>query len=72
MTLKKPNRQDVTDYRCSGAAPQLRLVRHVTPDGLLENAFGLLGANSHKRRPGRKSARPNRHVKPPPSMAYKG
>lgn len=39
---------------------------------LLEKAFGLLAANSHKRRPGRKSARPNRHVKPHPSMAYKG
>ena len=25
--------QDVTDYLCSGAAPQIRLVRHVTPDG---------------------------------------
>jgi hypothetical protein len=184
VTLKKPNQRDVTDYLCSGAAPQLRLVRHVTPDGkiwvlatnlsevdfpaevfgdlyhqrwrieesykrlkhrlkiesvsgltqhavlidlyakvmadnlnalvcmgasedaqlapsnrhcnrayagaclqrllprlvmglesladLLERAFGLLGANSHKRRPGRKSARPNRHVKPHPSMAYKG
>ncbi len=39
---------------------------------LLQKAFGLLGANSHKRRPGRKSARPNRHVKPHPNMAYKG
>jgi len=39
---------------------------------LLEKAFGLLSANSHKRRPGRKSTRPNRHVKPHPSMAYKG
>lgn len=39
---------------------------------LLEKAYGLLGANSHKRRPGRTSARPNRHVKPQPSMAYKG
>ena len=184
VTLKKPNLQDVTDYLCSGAAPQIRLVRHVTPDGkvwvlatnlplvdfpaevfgdlyhqrwrieesykrlkhrakiesvsgltqhavlidlyakvladnlnalvcmaasddvdmapssrhcnrayagaclqrilprlvigleclavLLEKAFGLLGANSHKRRRGRKSARPNRHLKPHPSMAYKG
>lgn len=184
VTLKKPNRQDVTDYLCSGEAPQIRLVRHVTSDGkvwvlatnlpevdfpagvfgdlyhqrwrieesykrlkhgvklesvsgltqhavlidvfakvladnlnalvcmgacedadlaasnrhcnrvyagaclqrllprlvlgaqclvaLLEKAFGLLGANSHKRRPGRKSPRPNRHVKPHPSMAYKG
>ena len=184
VTLKKPNQRDVTDYQCSGTAPQLRLVRHVTPDGkvwvlatnlsevnfpaevfgdlyhqrwrieesykrlkhrlkiesisgltqhavlidlyakvladnlnalicmvasddaqlapsnrhrnrayagtclqrllprlvmgleglaeLLERAFVLLGTNSHKRRPGRKSARPNRHVKPHPSMAYKG
>ena len=39
---------------------------------LMERAFVLLGANSHKRRPGRKSARLNRHVKPHPSMAYKG
>ena len=29
---------------------------------LLKKAFALLGANSHKRRPARKSARPNRHV----------
>jgi hypothetical protein len=184
VTLKKPNQKDITDYLCSGVAPQLRLVRHVTPDGkiwvlatnlpmadfpaevfgdlyhqrwrieesykrlkhrvklesvsgltqhavlidvyakvltdnlnalvcmgagedavlilgeqhcnrayagaclqrllprlvmglgclvvLLQKAFGLLGANSHKRRPGRKSARPNRHVKPHPNMAYKG
>jgi hypothetical protein len=184
VTLKKPNQQDVINYLCSGVAPQLRLVRHVTPDGktwvlatnlsvgdfpaevfgelyhqrwrieesykrlkhrvrlesvsgltqhavlidvyakvlgdnlnalvcmgasedadlaasnrscnrayagaclqrilprlvigleclaaLLEKAFGLLGANSHKRRPGRKSARPNRHIKPHPTMAYKG
>jgi hypothetical protein len=184
VTLKKPNHQDATDYLCSGDAPQLRLVRHITPDGktwvlatnlpvadfpaevfgdlyhqrwrieesykrlkhrakmesvsgltqhavlidvfakvladnlnalvcmgasedselaannrhcnrayagaclqrllprlvmgldclatLLEKAFGLLGANSHKRRPGRKSPRPNRHIKPHPNMAYKG
>lgn len=39
---------------------------------LLEKTLGLLGANSHKRRPGRKSTRPNRHVKPHPSVAYKG
>ena len=32
-TLKKPNAQDVTDYGLSGKAPELRLVRHVTPDG---------------------------------------
>nr|WP_319563683.1 IS4 family transposase [uncultured Rhodoferax sp.] len=184
VTLRKPNHRDVQDYLCSGAAPLLRLVRHVTPDGkvwvlatnlpegdfppavfgdlyhqrwrieesykrlkhrlkletvsglaqhavlidvyakvladnlhalvcmgviddvdlatnerhcnqayagnclqrmlprlvmgleclasLLQRAFGLLGANSHKRRPGRKAARPNRHVKPHPNMAYKG
>lgn len=184
VTLKKPNHQDATDYLCSGDAPQLRLVRHVTPDGkvwvlatnlpeadfpagvfgdlyhqrwrieesykrlkhrlkiesvsgltqhavlidlfakvladnlnalvcmgaiedadlatnnrlcnrvyagaclqrllpkmvmgvgcllaLLEKAFGLLCANSLQRRPGRKSSRPNRHVKPHPNMAYKG
>jgi hypothetical protein len=184
VTLRKPNRQDASDYLCSGDAPQLRLVRHVTPDGkiwvlatnlsqvdfpaevfgdlyhqrwrnegsykrlkhrvklesvsgltqhavlidvyakvlgdnlnalvcmgasedadlatnnrrcnrayegaclqrllprlvmglqclaaLLEKAFGLVGANSHKRKPGRKSVRPNRHIKPHPSMAYKG
>ena len=184
VTLKKPNQQDVTDYLYSGVAPQLRLVRHITPDGkiwvlatnlpesdfpaamfgdlyhqrwrieesykrlkhrakiesvsgltqhavlidlyakvladnlnalvclgasehgelpasnrhcnrayagaclqrllprlvigleclasLLEKAFGLLAANSHKRRPSRKSPRPHRHVKPHPNMAYKG
>lgn len=184
VTLKKPNRQDVQDYQCSGVAPQVRLVRHVTPDGktwvlatnlpaarfpaevfgdlyhqrwrieesykrlkhrvklesvsgltqhavlidvyakvladnlsalvclgasdeaglastnrhcnrayagaclqrllprlvmgfgcvvtLLEKAFGLLGANSQRRSDGRKQPRPKRHVKPHPSMAYKG
>ena len=39
---------------------------------LLEKAFGLLGANSHKRRPGRKSPRPSQHVKLHPNMVYKG
>ncbi len=32
VTLKKPNRQDVTGYLCSGEAPQIRLVRHLTSD----------------------------------------
>jgi len=39
---------------------------------LLEKAFDLLGANSHKSRPGRKSARPSRHVKSHSNMADKG
>jgi hypothetical protein len=39
---------------------------------LLGKAYELLGANSHKRRLSRKSARPNRHIKPHLSMAYKG
>ena len=33
VTLKKPSRLDAADYLCSGAAPQVRLVRNVTPDG---------------------------------------
>ena len=39
---------------------------------LLEKAFGLLGANSQRRVPGRTRPRPNHHVKPHPHMAYKG
>jgi hypothetical protein len=39
---------------------------------LLEKAFGLLGANSHRRIPERSQPRPKRHVKPHPNMAYKG
>ena len=182
-TLKKPNAQDVADYGLLGQAPELRLVRHVTPDGkiwvlatnlpakdfppsvfgelyhsrwrieecykrakhvqkiesvsglsqqavlidvqakvladnlnslvcmgagqeadldednrqcnrsyaancmqrlmprlvlglgsvatLLGKAFELLGANSVKRRPGRKTQRPKNHVKPHPKLAYK-
>jgi len=38
---------------------------------LLENAFGLLGANSHLRVPDRSQPRPKHHVKPHPHMAYK-
>lgn len=33
VTLQKPYQKDGTDYLCSGVAPQLRLVRHITPDG---------------------------------------
>jgi hypothetical protein len=35
VTLNKPNKQDCADYECSGAPAQLRLVRCVTPDGLI-------------------------------------
>ena len=31
--LEKPKEQDVSDYGLSGKAPELRLVRHITPDG---------------------------------------
>lgn len=31
--LGKPKQQDVMDYALSGQAPELRLVRHITPDG---------------------------------------
>jgi hypothetical protein len=31
--LLKPKVQDVSDYELSGKAPELRLVRHITPDG---------------------------------------
>ncbi len=31
--LEKPKAQDVSDYGLSGKAPELRLVRHITPDG---------------------------------------
>ena len=184
VTINKPNKWDCADYGCSGAAPQVRLVKCVTPDGLLrvmatnlpisqfpttvfselyharwrieeafkrlkhqvklesvsgltqhavtvdvhakvladnlaslvcmgaadqadleetqrtcnrayaapcmqkflprlllgvaclttllEKAFALLGANSHRKVPDRKQPRPNNHVKPHPNMAYKG
>jgi len=39
---------------------------------LLEKAFGLLGANSHRRIPDRSQPRPKQHVKPHPNMTYKG
>lgn len=39
---------------------------------LLAKAFDLLGANSHRQMPDRKCPRPKNHVKPHPSMAYKG
>ena len=35
VTLNKPNKWDCEDYGCSGAAPQVRLVKCVTPDGLI-------------------------------------
>jgi hypothetical protein len=39
---------------------------------LLEQAFALLGANSHRRIPERSQPRPKRHTKPHPTLAYKG
>ena len=39
---------------------------------LLEKAFSLLGGNSHRQVPDRKPPRPKYHVKPHPSLAYKG
>lgn len=39
---------------------------------LLDKAFELLGANSHRRVPGRSQPRPKYHLKPHPHMAYKG
>jgi hypothetical protein len=38
---------------------------------LLAKAFALLGVNSVKRRPGRKTQRPKNHIKPHPVLAYK-
>jgi hypothetical protein len=35
VTLNKPNKWDCEDYGCSGVAPQVRLVKCVTPDGLI-------------------------------------
>lgn len=35
VTLNKPNKWDCEDYGSSGVAPQDRLVKCVTPDGLL-------------------------------------
>lgn len=32
VTLNKPNKQDCEDYQCSGVAPEVRLVKCVTPD----------------------------------------
>jgi len=32
-TLAKPNAQDAADFQLSGAAPQVRFVRYITPDG---------------------------------------
>ena len=34
-TLNKPNKLDCEDYGCSGAAPEVRLVKCITPDGLI-------------------------------------
>jgi hypothetical protein len=39
---------------------------------LLDKAFALLGANSHRQVPERKQPRPKNHIKPHPSMTYKG
>jgi len=35
VTLNKPNKWDCEDYGCSGVAPQVRLVKCVTPDGMI-------------------------------------
>lgn len=35
VTLNAPNRQDALDYECSRTPPQVRLVRQITPDGLV-------------------------------------
>ncbi|MBK9443337.1 MAG: transposase [Comamonadaceae bacterium] len=35
VTLNKPNQWDCEDYGCSGAAPRVRLVKCVTPNGLV-------------------------------------
>jgi hypothetical protein len=35
VTLNKPNKWDCEDYGCSDVAPQVRLVKCVTPDGLI-------------------------------------
>lgn len=35
MTLNAPNKLDAQDYVCSRQPPQVRLVRQVTPDGLI-------------------------------------
>jgi hypothetical protein len=34
VTLNKPNKWDCEDYGCSGVAPQVRLIKCVTPEGL--------------------------------------
>ena len=39
---------------------------------LLVKTIGLLGANTHRRVSGRTQRHPKYHVKPHPSMAYKG
>ena len=39
---------------------------------LLEKAIGLLAANSHRQVPKRRQPRPKNHVKPHPSLVYKG
>ena len=39
---------------------------------LLEKAFSLLGGNSHAEVPDRNQPRPKYHVKPHPSLVYKG
>ena len=35
VTLSKPTRQDCEDYGCSAVAPQVRLVKCISPDGLI-------------------------------------
>lgn len=46
MTLNVPNKQDALDYACSCVAPAGRLVRQVTPDGLIRVLATNLDAQS--------------------------
>jgi len=44
VTLSKPCRQDCADYECEFVAPQVRLIKCVTPDGLIRVLATNLGA----------------------------
>ena len=71
-----PQRQRTCNRAYAGHLMQRLLPRMVLGIGcifaLLVKAVGLLGANTHRRVPGRTQPRPQYHVKPHPSMAYKG
>lgn len=71
-----PQRQRVCNRAYAAAALQRLLPRMVLGLGcifaLLDQALDLIGANTHRRVPGRSRPRPARHVKPHPHMAYKG